>query len=76
MVNWKQKRLQEYKKMRYVILDIVIITQLNRRFSDVPNLIREVLLLWDRTSESTKFDSFKLNTTFVESATETVENST
>ena len=64
------------KKMRYVILDIVIITQLNRRFSHVPNLIREVLLLWDRTSESTKFDSIKLNTTFVESATETVENST
>ena len=28
-----------------VILDIVIITQLNRRFSHVPYLIREVLLL-------------------------------
>ena len=43
-------------------------TQLNRRFSHVPNLIREVTALrW----ESTKFDSVS-----VESATETVENST
>ena len=31
-----------------VILDTVIITQLNRRFSHVPNLIREVTALrWD-----------------------------
>ena len=30
------------------ILDTVIITQLNRRFSHVPNLIREVTALrWD-----------------------------
>ena len=37
-----------------VILDTVNITQLNRRFSHV---------LLDGTSKSTKFDSFKLNTT-------------
>ena len=31
-----------------VILDTVIITQLNRQFSHVPNLIREVTALgWD-----------------------------
>ena len=31
-----------------VVLDTVIITQLNRRFSHVPNLIREVTALrWD-----------------------------
>ena len=44
-----------------LILDIII-TKLNRRFSHAPNLTRDVTALrWD--VESTKFDSFKLNTT-------------
>ena len=65
-----------YVPVFLVILDtvIMIITQLNRRFPYVPNLILEVTALrWYVWS-----NSFKLNTTLyiVESATETVENST
>ena len=64
-----------YVPVFLIILDtvIMIITQLNRRFPYVPNLIREVTALrWYVWS-----NSFKLNTTLyiVESATETVENS-
>ena len=63
-----------YLPVFLVILGTVIITQLNRRFPHVPNLIREVTALrWYVWS-----NSFKLNTTLyiVDSATETVKNST
>ena len=43
--------------------DTVIITQLNCRVTHVPNLIREVTALRCDVCESTKFDSFTLNTT-------------
>ena len=39
-----------YPPVFLVILGTVIITQLNRQFSHVPNFIREVTQLWDRTS--------------------------
>ena len=58
-----------------VILDTVIITQLNRRFWHVPNLIREVTALrWDVWIN--KIRQFQIKYDFVESEIETVESST
>ena len=64
-----ESKVYRYLPAFLVILDTVIITQLNRRFSNLPNLIREVTTLrWDVWVQI-KYD-------FIESATETVENST
>ena len=64
-----------YLPVLLVILDTVIITQLNRRISPVPNLIREVTALrWDVWINQT--GQFQIKYDFAESATETVENST
>ena len=61
-----------YLPVFLVVLDTVTITQLNRRFSHVPNLIREATALrWDVWINYTR--QFQIND-FVESATETVEN--
>ena len=58
-----------------VIQDTVIITQLNRWFSHVPNLIREVTALrWDVWINL--IQQLQIKYDFVESATETIENST
>ena len=51
-----------YLPVFLVILDTVIVTQFKLRILHVPNLIPEVTAL-RCGSESTKFDSLKLNTT-------------
>ena len=63
-VTWLANFLGWVDLLSYKVPDTVIIIQLNRRFSHVPHLIREVTALRWR-SESTKFDSFKLNTTLL-----------
>ena len=64
-----------YLPVFLVVLDTVIITQLNRRFSHVPNLIWQVTALrWDVWVN--KIRQFQIKYDFVESATETVENLT
>ena len=53
---------------------LLITRQLSRRFSHVPNLIREVTVLWCNLWINWILQ-FQIKYDFVESATETVENS-